>query len=140
MSSLQVRLEGWESQHLYLLRALSWSHTPEGRLFGAFPARFSIASTNGSAMSAAEASVMEEELRGLSLLEVEVCLSFSVEEVFAVDARGESIWDSGVPEVPDNERSLKLFLCFVLERCSFCVVPRWRRQESHPTVGFSCDY
>ena len=66
-------------------------------------------------MSAAEAGVMEEELRGLSLPEVEVCPPFSVREVFAVEARGESIWDSGVPEVPDNERSLKLFLCSVLD-------------------------
>ena len=49
LSSLQVRLEGWESRHLYLLRALSWSHTPQARLFGVFPARFSIASTNRSA-------------------------------------------------------------------------------------------
>ena len=69
----------------------------------------------GALMSAAEAAVMEEELRGLSLPEVEVCPSFSVREVFAVEARGESIWDSGVPEVPDNERSLRLFVCFVLD-------------------------
>ena len=68
----------------------------------------------GALMSAAEAAVMEE-LRGLSLPEVEVCPSFSVREVFAVEARGESIWDSGVPEVPDNERSLRLFVCFVLD-------------------------
>ena len=70
---------------------------------------------NGALMSASEAAAMEEELRGLSLPEVEVCPSFSVREVFAVEARGESIWDSGVPEVPDNERSLRLFLCFVLD-------------------------
>ena len=70
---------------------------------------------SGALMSAAEAAVMEEELRGLSLPEVVVCPPFSVREVFAVEARGESIWNSGVPEVPDNERSLRLFLCFVLD-------------------------
>ena len=41
----------------------------------------------GALMSAAEAAVMEEELRGLSLPEVEVCPSFSIREVFAVEAR-----------------------------------------------------
>ena len=44
-----------------------------------------------------------------------MCPSFSVREGFAVEARGDSIWDSGVPEVPDNERSLRLFLCFVVD-------------------------
>ena len=62
----------------------------------------------GSVMSATEPADMEKELRGLSVPDVEVCPAFSVREVFAVQARGDSILDSGVP---DNERSLRLFLC-----------------------------
>ena len=69
----------------------------------------------GALMSASEAAAMEEELRGLALPDVEVCPAFSVREVFAVEARGGSIWDSGVPEVPDNERSFRLFLCFIVD-------------------------
>ena len=69
----------------------------------------------GALMGASEAAALEEELRGLSLPEVEVCPPFSVREVFAVEARADSIWDSGVSEVTDNERSLQLFLCFVLD-------------------------
>ena len=66
-------------------------------------------------MSATEAADMGEELRGLSVPDVELCPALSVREVFAVEARGDSIWDSGVSEVPDNERSLRLFLCFVVD-------------------------
>ena len=69
----------------------------------------------GAVMSATEAADMGEELRGLSVPEVELCPAFSVREVFSVEARGGSIWDSGVCELPDNERSLKLFLCFVVD-------------------------
>ena len=69
----------------------------------------------GAMMSAVEAADMEEEIRGLSVPDVEVCPAFSVQEVFAAEARGGSIWDSGVLEVPDSERSLRLFLCFVVD-------------------------
>ena len=66
-------------------------------------------------MCATEATVMGEELRGLSKPDVELSPGFSVREVFSVEARGGSIWDSGVSEVPDNEWSLRLFLCFVVD-------------------------
>ena len=58
---------------------------------------------------------MGEELRGLSVPDVELCPAFSVREVFAVETRGNSIWDSGVSEVPDNERRLRLLFCFVVD-------------------------
>ena len=115
MSFLQVRLEGREPRHLDILRALSWSLTPQARLFGAFRRGLLLRRRTGALMSASEAAAMEEELRGLSLPEVEVCPPFSVREVFAVEARGDNIWDSGVPEVTDDERSLRLFVCFVLD-------------------------
>ena len=69
----------------------------------------------GAVMSATEAADMGKELRGLSVLDVELCPAFSVREVFAVEARGDSIWDSGVSEVPNNERSLRPSLCFVVD-------------------------
>ena len=69
----------------------------------------------GAVMSAAEAGDMGEELRGLAVPDVELCPAFSVREVFSVEARGGSIWDSGVSEVPDNARSLRFFLCFVVD-------------------------
>ena len=69
----------------------------------------------GAVMSAADAADMGEELRGLAVPEVELCPAFSVRDVFSVEARGGSIWDSGVPEVPDNARSLRFFLCFVID-------------------------
>ena len=46
----------------------------------------------GADMSATEAADMEEELRVLFMPDVEVCPAFSVREVFAVEARGGSIW------------------------------------------------
>ena len=116
LSSLQVRLEGWESRHLYLLRALSWSHKLDCLVCSR--RGLVLRRRTGALMSASEAAVMEEELRGLSLPEVELCPSFSVREVFAVEASGESIWDSGVPEVPDNERSLNFFYVSFWMRCT----------------------
>ena len=50
----------------------------------------------GAVMSATGAADLEEELRGLSLPDVKVWSSFSVREVFAVEARDDSIWDLGV--------------------------------------------
>ena len=69
----------------------------------------------GAVMSATEAADMGEELRGLSVPDVELCPAFSDREVFAVEATCDSIWDSGVSEVPDIESSLRLFLCFVVD-------------------------
>ena len=67
----------------------------------------------GAVMRVAEAAQME--LRGLSIPDVEVCPSLSVQDVFRIESGGGSIWRSTVQEVPDTERSLRMFLCVVVD-------------------------
>ena len=69
----------------------------------------------GAVMRVAEAAPMVEELRGLSVPDLEVCPSFSVQDVFRIESGGGSIWSSTVQEVPDTERSLRMFLCVVVD-------------------------
>ena len=69
----------------------------------------------GAVMRVAEAAQMVEELRGLSLPDVEVCPSLSVQDVFRIESGGGSIWSSTMQEVPDTERSLRMFLCVVVD-------------------------
>ena len=69
----------------------------------------------GAVMRVAEAAQMVEELRGLSVPDVEVCPSLSVQDVFRIESGGGSIWSSTVQEVPDTERSLRMFLCVVVD-------------------------
>ena len=67
--------------------------------------------TGGAVMRVAEAAQVVEELRGLSVPDVEVCPSLSVQDVFRIESGGGSIWSSTVQEVPDTERSLRMLLC-----------------------------
>ena len=69
----------------------------------------------GAVMGVVEAAQMVEELRGLSVPDVEVCPALSVQDVFRIESGGGSIWSSTVQEVPDTERSLKMFLCVVVD-------------------------
>ena len=69
----------------------------------------------GAVMGVVEAAQMGEELRGLSVPDVEVCPALSVQDVFRIESGGGSIWSSTVQEVPDTERSLRMFLCVVVD-------------------------
>ena len=69
----------------------------------------------GAVMGVLEAARMVEELRGLSVPDVEVCPALSVPDVFRIESGGGSIWSSTVQEVPDTERSLRMFLCVVVD-------------------------
>ena len=69
----------------------------------------------GAVMGVLEAAQMVEELRGLSVPDVEVCPALSVPDVFQIESGGGSIWSSTVQEVPDTERSLRMFLCVVVD-------------------------
>ena len=69
----------------------------------------------GAVMGVVEAAQMVEELRGLSVPDVEVCPALSVQDVFRNESGGGSIWSSTVQEVPDTERSLRMFLCVVVD-------------------------
>ena len=66
-------------------------------------------------MKVAEAAQMGEQLRGLSVPDLEVCPALSVQDVFRIESEGRSIWSSTVQEVPDTERSLRMFLCVVVD-------------------------
>ena len=67
----------------------------------------------GAVMRVAEATQTGEELRGLSVPDLEVCPALSVQDVFRIESEGGSIWSSTLLEVPDTERSLRMFLCVV---------------------------
>ena len=69
----------------------------------------------GAVMGVVEAAQMVEELRGLSVPDVEVCPSLSVQDVFRIESGGGSIWSSTLKEVLDTERSLRMFLCVVVD-------------------------
>ena len=69
----------------------------------------------GAVMRVAVAVQMVEELRGLSVPDVEVCPALSVQDVFRIELEGGSIWNSTVQEVPDSQRSLRMFLCVVVD-------------------------
>ena len=69
----------------------------------------------GGVMRMAEAAQMGEELRGLSVQDLEVCPALSVQDVFRIESGGGSIWSSTVQDVPDTERSLRMFLSVVVD-------------------------
>ena len=61
-----------------------------------------------------EVAHWEEELRGFPLRDIETSPAISVQEVLAVEAGGGNVWGEGIPEVTDCDRSLQLFLCFMV--------------------------
>ena len=69
----------------------------------------------GAVMRVAKAAQMVEELHGLSVPDVEICPALSVQDVFRIESEGGSIWSSTVQELPDTERSLRMFLCVVVD-------------------------
>ena len=69
----------------------------------------------GAVMGVLEAAQMVEELRGLSVPDVEVCPALSVPDVFRIESGGGSIWSFDRAGRADTERSLRMFLCVVVD-------------------------